>query len=209
MEPPSDPEIRPPLTEEDCPEFPFPLFARWFDEAVAAGLPEPTAMTLATASAEGRPSARTVLLKAFDEAGFVFYTNYTSRKARELEANPVAALLFHWATLQRQVRIEGAVARVSRAESAAYFCTRPRGSQIGAWASRQSQEISQRSELERRVAEVEARFAGREVDLPDFWGGYRVTPIAIEFWQGGGYRLHDRILYTKRGADWELARLAP
>lgn len=189
---------------------PVTQFAQWFEAARAAGLPEPNAMTLATADAGGAPSARVVLLKGFDAAGFVFFTNYESRKGRDLAANPRACLNFYWQPMERQVRVEGAVERVSRAESEAYFHARPAGAQVGAWVSRQSSVIASRAELERREAEFTAKFAGGGVPLPDFWGGYRVVPRAVEFWQGRPSRLHDRLLYTRTAEGvWRLQRLSP
>ncbi len=190
---------------------PVVQFGRWFDEAVRAGLPEPNAMTLATASAEGRPSARMVLLKGFDARGFVFFTNYESRKGAELAANPWAALVFHWGPLERQVRVEGRVERTGREESAAYFRSRPLGSRLGALASAQSRVLPDRGTLERRVAELEARHAAGEVPLPDFWGGYRLVPDALELWQGRPDRLHDRFRYTRRDGvpGWAIERLSP
>jgi pyridoxamine 5'-phosphate oxidase len=166
-------------------------------------------MTVATATPDGAPSARMMLLKDVDQRGFVFYTNYQSRKAGELLANPRAALVFHWPVLQRQVRVEGAVARLPQPESETYFRTRPRGSRIGAWASRQSTELATRAELDQRVREYEARFAGQDVPLPPFWGGFRLTPSAIEFWQGRVNRLHDRLRYTRVGGGWAVTRLYP
>jgi pyridoxamine 5'-phosphate oxidase len=197
------------LREADASLDPFQQFGTWLDQAREAELPEPTAMTLSTATPRARPSSRTVLLKSFDEHGFVFYTNYTSRKARELQENPHASLLFHWTELERQVRIEGEVHRVSRDESEAYFHSRPLGSQVGAWASRQSAVIPDRETLEQWVSEAEQRFGEGPVPLPEFWGGYRVVPAAIEFWQGGQYRLHDRLRYTKSGEAWKIERLSP
>ncbi len=166
-------------------------------------------MTVATATPEGTPSARMMLLKGVDERGFVFFTNYESRKSAELLGNPRAALVFHWAVLQRQVRVEGTVEKLSEAESSAYFRTRPRGSRIGAWASKQSAELPSRAELERRVAEYDARFAGQDVPLPPFWGGFRLSPAVIEFWQGRINRLHDRVRYTRAATGWTVARLYP
>jgi pyridoxamine 5'-phosphate oxidase len=188
---------------------PVVQFGRWFDQAVGAGLPEPNAMTLATASAGGRPSARVVLLKGYDDRGFVFYSNYDSRKGEELAANPWAALVFYWAPLERQVRVEGRVERTSREESAAYFRSRPLGSRLGALASAQSRPIPGREVLERRVAELEAAHPDGEVPLPDFWGGYRVVPDAVEFWQGRPDRLHDRFRYARADQGWTVARLSP
>src|SRR5690348_829244 len=187
---------------------PFVQFARWFDEAVAARLPEPNAMTLATVGAEGRPSARIVLLKGVDAQGFVFFTNYESRKARELSAGAHAALLFHWIELERQVRIEGPVERIDAALSDAYFASRPRRSRVGAWASPQSAPIADRTWLEQRFAEIDARFPS-DVPRPPNWGGYRVRPEAFEFWQGRESRLHDRIAYRRQHGDWTIVRLAP
>lgn len=188
---------------------PIAFFQRWFEEAKASGLYLPESMTLATATPGGAPSARMMLLKGVDQGGFLFFTNYESRKSQELMANPRAFLVFHWAVLQRQVRVEGTVEQLTHAESEAYFQTRPRGSQIGAWASRQSAELSSREELDRRVREYEERFAGQEVPLPAFWGGFRLTPLAIEFWQGRINRLHDRLRYTRDGQGWTVARLYP
>jgi len=200
------------LLETAVPADPYALFDRWLAAAFQAKadglLPEPTAMVVATAQA-GRPSARTVLLKEFDARGFTFFTNYDSRKGGELAANPQVALHFGWYPLQRQVRIEGTATRVPRAESEAYFATRPRGSQLGAWASPQSSEVASRDELARAYAEVERRFAGQDVPCPDHWGGLRVTPTMIEFWQGQPSRMHDRLAYRRSGDAWTLVRLAP
>ncbi len=205
----SDPRARP-LLEDDVLADPLLQFAAWLEEARAAGIRAPEAMALATAAADGVPSARVVLLRGFDERGFVFYTSYESRKARELDANSRAALLFSWDALGRQVRIEGPVERVSRDESAAYFATRPRGHRIAAWASRQSAPINGRGQLEGAVRELEARFAGQEVQLPPTWGGFRVAPASYEFWQHREDRLHDRLRYLGDGTGgWRLERLAP
>lgn len=197
------------LEEADAAGDPFEQFRRWFADVQSANLPEPNAMTLATADAEGAPSARVVLLKGWDERGFTFFTNYSSRKAADLDANPRAALCFYWQPLERQVRLEGAVERVSRAESEAYFRTRPPSAQVGAWVSHQSRVIASRAELEQRERELVERFAGKEVPVPDFWGGYRVVPQRFEFWQGRPSRLHDRIEYTRSPTGWERRRLCP
>jgi pyridoxamine 5'-phosphate oxidase len=188
---------------------PLDRFQEWFREAEQAGVEVPEAMTLATADAEGAPSARMLLLKSADEAGFVFYSGYASRKGGELDENPRAALVFYWRPLGKQVRVEGPVERVSEAESAAYFATRPRGSQLAAWASRQSGPLASREELEARYAELEREYEGREVPLPPHWGGYRLRPEAIELWQHRENRLHDRIRYTRAREGWQKERLAP
>jgi pyridoxamine 5'-phosphate oxidase len=197
------------LNETDALPDPIDQFARWFTEAEAGAIPEPNAMTLATADASGLPSARVVLLKEFGKQGFIFYTNYASRKGADLAANPHAALCFYWQPLERQVRIEGGVEKVSRAESEAYFHSRPREAQIGAWASHQSRVIPSRDTIEHRDAELAARFGAGPVPLPDFWGGYRVVPRSIEFWQGRPSRLHDRLVYTCGAGAWTLQRLSP
>lgn len=198
------------LLESDVAPNPFVQFDKWFNEALQAQVPEPNAMTLATATAEGRPSARTVLLKGFDEAGFVFFTNYESRKGRELSANPQAALLFVWLELERQILIEGLVEKIPAAESEAYFISRPRGSQLGAWASPQSRVIASREVLEQNLLDLEQQYRDAAVlPTPEHWGGYRVSPNTFEFWQGRESRLHDRIRYTKSGLDWQIERLAP
>ncbi|MCB0548876.1 MAG: pyridoxamine 5'-phosphate oxidase [Phaeodactylibacter sp.] len=195
----------------DVNEDPLLQFGNWFGEAMAAQLPEPNAMILATSTPDGMPSARTVLLKAADEQGFVFYTNYESRKGKVLERNPRAALVFLWLELQRQVRVEGLIEKVSREESEAYFISRPKGSQIGAWVSPQSQPIDGRDILEAKTIELERQYAGSEyLPLPPNWGGFRVRPTLLEFWQGRPNRLHDRIQYTllEKG-KWKIERLAP
>jgi pyridoxamine 5'-phosphate oxidase len=188
---------------------PIELFTSWFEAARGAGILLPEAVALATATADAVPSVRMVLLKGADARGFVFFTNYGSRKARELDANPRAALCFHWAVLQRQVRVTGRVVRVEQDESSEDFATRPRGSQIGAWASQQSRSLPSREELERSVRDLSEKFAGLEVPLPPFWGGYRLEPEEIEFWQGRADRLHDRLVFTRAGAGWSTRRLYP
>ena len=198
------------LAEADLAAEPFEPFGRWFEEAKRAGLIEPNAMTLATVGPDGMPSARTVLMKGFDPQGLVFFTNYESRKAAELEASGRAALLFWWPPLERQVRFEGRVARVAAEESDAYFASRPRGSQIGAWCSPQSRVVAGRDALEAAERTFEARFAGQDVPRPPHWGGYRLAPARVEFWQGRQNRLHDRLCYTLLEAGgWRLERLAP
>jgi pyridoxamine 5'-phosphate oxidase len=190
---------------------PFEQFAEWFREAEAAVPVDPNSMVLSTVGPEGRPSSRVVLLKGFDRDGFVFYGNLESRKFRELRANPWAALNFHWKPLERQVRIEGRVTQVSDQEADAYFATRPRGSQIGAWASRQSEPLASRAVLEAAVREVEARHAGREIPRPPDWSGFRLDPDRIEFWKSGQFRLHDRQVFrrTSRDMPWTVERLYP
>ena len=197
------------LDETTAGNDPFVLFAKWLSDAVAAGIVEPNAMALATASADGKPSVRIVLLKGLDLAGAVFYTNYDSRKGRELEANPHAAAVMLWHPLQRQVRIEGAVSRVDPAESDDYFADRPRGSQLGAVSSPQSQVVSGRSELEVHFDRVESHFAGRLVERPEHWGGFRMDIHTIEFWQGRQSRMHDRLLFERNPTGWDVERLAP
>lgn len=188
---------------------PIAFFETWLKEAENAGIILPESMSVSTCNTDGRPSSRMVLLKEVDAKGFVFFTNYGSRKADELEANPFAALLFHWNMLQRQVRIEGRIERVSHAESEAYFHSRGRGSQIGAWASKQSAVLNNREALVDSVAYYEKKFAGQTVPLPEFWGGYRVVPESIEFWQGKADRLHDRFVYTTEEDEWSITRLNP
>lgn len=189
---------------------PINQFQAWFNDAMEAKLPLPEAMTLATATPDGRPSARMVLLKQVDHDGFVFFTNYRSAKARQLDANPYAALVFYWAQLDRQVRVEGSVTRTSAQESRDYFQTRPRESQIGAWASAQSEVISARDVLEQRALELESLYCDREIDCPEHWGGYRLKPERVEFWKSRVGRLHDRILYELQpDGSWTISRLAP
>lgn len=188
---------------------PITFFTHWLKEAEDTGVVLPESMTLATCTAKGHPSSRVVLLKEVNQKGFVFFTNYESHKARELEENPFAALLFHWNILQRQVRIEGKVERITTAESDDYFQTRGRGSRIGAWASHQSEVLNNRGELTKRVKHFEDKFNGKEVPLPEFWGGYRVIPERIEFWQGKADRLHDRFVYKLVDKTWNVSRLNP
>lgn len=197
------------LARADLDANPFKQFEHWFKEAHEAELDNPNALSLATADSHGMPSLRTVLLKAFDERGFVFYTNYGSRKAHELEANPQAAMLFHWLEFDRQVKVQGKVSRVTTAESLKYFLSRPRGSQLGAWCSDQSQPISSRTMLQQAFDSAKARFAEGDIPLPEFWGGYRLQPARIEFWQGRENRLHDRFEYVRSDTGWDIQRLAP
>ncbi len=197
------------LDEADAGADPVALFGRWLDEAVTAGLHEPNAMAVATADASGRPSVRIVLLKGFDEAGAVFYTNYESRKGREVEANPWASAVLLWHQLQRQVRIEGRVTRVDPEQSDAYFGSRPRGAQVGAAASEQSRPIESREALEARVDDVAKSLEGGELEHPAHWGGYRIALDAMEFWQGRADRVHDRLRYTRSGDGWARERLQP
>lgn len=197
--------------EENCETNPIVQFERWFKDAQAAQIKEPNAMVLATATPDARPSARVVLLKEVSDLGFVFYTNYTSRKAEDLETNPRCALTFYWGELERQVRVEGEARRSSREQSEAYFRTRPKGSKLGAWASHQSKLLLNRQVLETRLAELQARYADRdEIPAPEFWGGYCVLPQSVEFWQGRPNRLHDRIRYRRKGeSEWVIERLSP
>ncbi len=198
------------LDEPDAHPDPMQQFRLWFDQAIAANLPEPNAMTLATATLDGIPNARIVLLKGLDDRGFVFYTNYTSQKGEELAANPQAALVFLWTELERQVRVVGAVEKISAQESDAYFQSRPLGSRLGAWASAQSQVVADRAQLERQLAALSETYADGNVPRPPHWGGYRVLPATIEFWQGRPSRLHDRLLYTHQAdSTWRIQRLSP
>jgi pyridoxamine 5'-phosphate oxidase len=198
------------LAEADADPDPVEQFRKWFGEALAANLHEPNAMTLASATLDGRTSARVVLLKGYDERGFVFYTNYEARKSRELEENPRCTLVFYWGELERQVRIEGRAKHISGEESDEYYRSRPRGSRLSAWASAQSRPVEDRGILEKRLRELEAKYEGREIPRPPFWGGYRVEPGAVEFWQGRENRLHDRLLYSRLDSGgWRMERLQP
>ena len=199
------------LSEADLDSNPIQQFNLWFEQALAADLIEPNAMTLATATADGKPSARIVLLKGVSERGFVFYTNYGSQKGRQLIANPYAALVFHWDKLERQIRIEGKVEKLSSAESLEYFHSRPKASQLGAWTSNQSQVIANREVLEQKLASLQAQHSDEDtIPLPEHWGGFRVVPNRLEFWQGRPSRLHDRLLYDlEADGSWSISRLAP
>ena len=199
------------LSESAVKDDPIEQFINWFNQALSADLLDPNAMTLSTATEDGKPSSRIVLLKGVDEQGFRFYTNYSSQKGREIEENPHAALCFYWAPLERQVRVKGIVQKLSKEESREYFQQRPRLSQIGAWASKQSSKVASRQELEKNVRDIKQRFEDREVPLPDFWGGYILKPLRIEFWQGRKGRMHDRICYERRDNEigWEISRLSP
>ncbi len=198
------------LTRETLKEDPFEQFELWFQQACDADLPEPNAMVLATASAQAQPSLRTVLLKYFDRDGLVFFTNYESRKARQIDENPQVSILFPWLALERQVHIIGQASKISTGESLKYFTSRPRGSQIGAWCSQQSSVISSRQLLEMKFEEMRRKFMHHEIPLPSFWGGFRVTPDSFEFWQGRPNRLHDRFLYSQPTAgNWTIQRLSP
>ena len=202
------------LSRKDLLDDPFEQFRLWFGQAVEAQLLEPNAMTLATSTAEGYPSQRTVLLKNFDARGFVFFTNYGSKKAQQIDDHPHVSILFPWIALERQVIVSGTAAKISRAETLKYFITRPLESQLGAWASTQSGVISSKKALQMKFAEVKEKFKDGKIPLPSSWGGYRITPLSIEFWQGGAGRLHDRFLYTRHGSGddtgaWQIDRLAP
>ncbi len=197
------------LSESGVSADPFEQFSTWMENTLSSGILEPNAMVLSTADAECRPSSRVVLLKGFDQSGFVFFTNYESRKGRELAANPHAAILFFWPELERQINIGGTVDRVSREGSETYFRSRPFDSRIGAWASKQSSKIESRTELEKRFASLKNSYSDGEVPLPPFWGGFRLSPDRFEFWQGRSSRLHDRICYKLRGGRWEISRLSP
>lgn len=198
------------LTRSELAPEPYHQFELWYRQAIDSGIAEPNAMTVATVDPQGQPWVRTVLLKIYDTRGFVFFTNYESNKAHQIDGNPRVALLFPWVALGRQVKIAGTATRIPAAESLKYFTTRPRGSQIGAWASPQSRVISSRSLLDAKVDEIKRKFAHGEIPLPSFWGGYRVVPASIEFWQARENRLHDRFVYTRRDDDqWEIERRAP
>ena len=197
------------LIRETLNPSPIKQFEYWYAQTIDSGIPEPNAMSLATADTNGQPWLRTVLLKLYDETGFVFFTNYESAKAQQIAANNRVGLLFPWVALGRQVKISGTAEKIPTAESLKYFASRPRGSQIGAWASPQSQVISSRSLLDAKVEEIKHKFTRGEIPLPDFWGGYRVTPFEIEFWQARECRLHDRFVYTKNSVGWAIERRAP
>lgn len=197
------------LNEAELQADPFSQFKYWFEQAISAQLPEPNAMILSTVSASGAPSSRTVLLKELDSQGFVFFSNYASRKGREIAVNQQVCLLFYWAELERQVRIEGQIETISAADSDAYFASRPRGSQLGAWASSQSERLDSRETLEQTLQALEQEYADKAIPRPPHWGGYRVVPNAVEFWQGRPSRLHDRLLYQLEGQTWRVSRLSP
>lgn len=197
------------LNLEDLNQDPNQQFEDWFQQAIDVKINEPNAMSLATVSAEGIPSVRTVLLKYFDKKGFVFFTNYKSSKASDIEQNPNVSMLFPWISLERQIIIKGKAKKISKAESLKYFVSRPHGSQLGAWISEQSRVISSRSILEMKLQQMKQKFTQGKVPIPDFWGGYRIVPNSFEFWQGRTNRLHDRFLYTKNENQWNIGRLAP
>ena len=198
------------LHRKDLSDAPFELFEKWLKQADEANVPEPTAMTLATVSKTGKPTQRTVLLKMFDEKGFVFFTNYSSQKSQQIQENSNVSILFGWRELERQVEINGKAEKIPTAESLKYFLSRPRGSQLGAWASTQSSPISTRELLDGQLQKIKQKFSAGEIPIPDFWGGYRIVPETVEFWQGGVSRLHDRFEYTRTNEnDWVIARLQP
>jgi pyridoxamine 5'-phosphate oxidase len=197
------------LLETDVHPDPFRQFSVWFDQASKSGILEPNAMSHATVSPDGQPSIRIVLLKGVDEHGFIFFTNYESRKGRDMEMNPKSSLLFFWGELERQVRIDGVIEKISKASSKAYFDSRPEGSRIGAWSSNQSEIVDSRDTLEQRFEENMKLYAGNDIPMPDYWGGYRLVPSMIEFWQGRGSRMHDRIRYRLIDAQWNIDRLSP
>ncbi len=197
------------LNRDDLAQEPFSQFDQWFKQAQQAQIHEVNAMSISTVSSHGIPSSRTVLLKIYDEEGFVFFTNYNSKKAQDIEENPNVALLFPWLTLERQVRITGVAQKISKKESFAYFTSRPKGSQLGAWISPQSQIIESRDFLKSKLAEMKAKFSSGKIPLPNAWGGYRIVPTQFEFWQGRTSRLHDRFIYQKNDKDWQIKRLAP
>lgn len=197
------------LNREDLSDSPFEQFEKWFEQAVQADIPDASAMTLATVSVDGKPTQRTVLLKLFDEKGFVFFTNYSSLKSKQIDGNANVSLLFPWTELERQIEINGTAEKITTAESLTYFLSRPRGSQLGAWASAQSSPITSRQILESQLQKMKRKFTQGEIPLPDFWGGYRVVPETIEFWQGGVDRLHDRFEYCQNKGNWDISRLQP
>tara|TARA_Y100001935_G_scaffold253337_1_gene259304 strand:- start:582 stop:1217 length:636 start_codon:yes stop_codon:yes gene_type:complete len=197
------------LSRSDLLDDPISQFEKWFIEAKDSNLENVNALSLATSGNDGMPACRTVLLKGFDKNGFVFYTNYGSRKAKDIEENPKAALLFHWLELDRQVKVQGSIKKIDRSETIKYFSSRPRGSQLGAWSSSQSSPISSRNALTEEFKKIEKNFKDKDIPTPDFWGGYRVVPLYIEFWQGRENRLHDRFEYRKEGSDWLIQRLSP
>jgi pyridoxamine 5'-phosphate oxidase len=198
-----------PFHEATAASSPFDQFEIWFQEALNANVLEPNAMVLATATPQGRPSSRVVLLKELTDSGLVFYTNYNSRKSMELSLNPQVAVTFFWKELERQIQVEGFAFRISSQESAAYFASRPRGSQLGSWASQQGAIVTDRETLEKQYAAIEKQFSGEEVPLPPFWGGFRLMPTRFEFWQGRANRLHDRLVYQRNKYHWDLSRLSP
>jgi pyridoxamine 5'-phosphate oxidase len=197
------------LLESDVDKDPFRQFSLWFEQASNAGIMEPNAMSHATVSPDGQPSMRVVLLKGVDDKGFIFFTNYESRKGKDIELNPKSSLLFFWGELERQVRIEGTIEKISQESSKAYFDSRPEGSRIGAWSSNQSEVVASRDVLEARFDENMSRFAGKDIPMPDYWGGYRLVPTMLEFWQGRGSRMHDRIRYRLVDNTWLIDRLSP